>query len=87
MPCTRTVHFPNYSTVPAISYLNTVDYVHSTYIIQPTSGPWAICSDGAATHCTTVACLETSIHFDIHTVKGSRGEVSFDSQNGKYASQ
>jgi hypothetical protein len=27
------------------------------------SGPWAICSYGAAAaHCTAVACLETSLH-------------------------
>jgi hypothetical protein len=33
------------------------------------SEPWAICSYGAAAHCTKVACLETIIHYNIHDLQ------------------
>jgi hypothetical protein len=34
--------------------------------MQLPSEPWAISSDGPAAHCTTVACWETSIHYNIY---------------------
>jgi hypothetical protein len=53
---------------PAISYLNRLCIsIYST--VQLPSGPWAICSYGAAAHCTIVVSLETIIHYGIYGLK------------------
>jgi hypothetical protein len=50
----------------------------SKYSTQLPSGPWAICSYGAAAHCTTVVCLETGLHYDIYGLKVNRLLTNMD---------